>query len=261
VRTRRFALAAVVLAVVVIAAPAHAKDKLPQFSAPVVDAAGLVPDQIKQQVDRELIDYRNRSANQIAVAVIKTTGNASLENYTIDLARQWGVGTKGKDNGVLVLIAYDDHKVRIEIGRGLEGTFTDIQAGRIIRDRLIPLLRQGDVGGAVVQGTQAIRAELGDTDVGQLPPPPAQPVNDQPRGNTSGWLFLVFPAAIGLFSVLGRGRGRRHGWGWMPIYWGGGGWGGGGGGGGFGGGGGGGFGGFGGGGGGGFGGGGASGGW
>jgi uncharacterized protein len=255
VRTPRFALAAAMVAVVVVAAPAHAKEKFPKFTAPVVDAAGLVPDQIEQEVDRELIDYQNRSSNQIAVAVIKTTGNASLENYTIDLAREWGVGKKGKDNGVLLLIAYDDHKVRIEVGRGLEGDLTDIQSGHIIRERLIPLLRDGDVGGAVAQGTQAIRAELGDTEVGPLPPPVAEPVNEQPRGNTPGWLFLLFPAAIALFSVFGRGRGRRHGWGWMPIYWGGGGWGGGG----FGGGGGGG--GFGGGGGGGFGGGGASGGW
>jgi uncharacterized protein len=241
------------VAVVVVGAPAYAKETLPKFTAPVVDAAGLVPDQIEQQVDRELIDYQNRSGNQIAVAVVKTTGGKSVEDYSIDLARYWGVGQKGKDNGVLLVIAYDDHKVRIEIGRGLEGQFTDLQAGRIIRERLIPLLRQGDVGGAVVQGTQAIRAALGDTDVGQLPPPSAEPVNDQPTGKTPGWLFLVFPAAIALFSVFGRRRGRRHGWGWMPIYWGGGGWGGGGGDGGGGG--------FGGGGGGGFGGGGASGGW
>ena len=242
---RRAALAAAIVALVIGAAPAHAKEKLPKFTAPVVDAAGLVPDQIEQQVDRELIDYKNRSGNQVAVAVIKTTGNASLEDYTIDLARDWGVGTKGKDNGVLLLIAYDDHKVRIEVGRGLEGELTDIQSGHVIRERLIPLLRQADVGGAVSQGTQAIRAELGDSQAGELPPPPVEPVNEQPKGNTPGWLFLVFPAAIALFSVFGRGRGRRHGWGWMPIYWGGGfgggGFGGGGGGGGFGGGGGGGF--------------------
>ena len=254
---RRGALAAALLAVFFVAAPAHAKAELPKFTAPVVDAAGLVPDATEQQVDRELIDYQNRSGNQVAVAVVKTTGGRSIEDYSIDLARAWGVGQKGKDNGVLLLIAYDDHKVRIEIGRGVEGTFTDIQAGRIIRDRLIPLLRESDVGSAVSQGTQAIRAALGDAQVAQLPPSPAAPVEEQPKGNTPGLLFFLFPAAFIAFSIFGRRRGRRHGWGWMPIYWGGGGWGGGGGGG-FGGGGGGGFGG---GGGGGFGGGGASGGW
>ena len=248
--------AAGALLLLLTASPAAAKARFPKFTAPVVDAAGLVPDDIEKQVDSGLIDYQNRSGNQIAVAVIKTTGDASLEDYSIDLARAWGVGKEGKDNGVVLLIAYDDHKVRIEVGRGLEGDLTDLQSGRIIRERLIPLLRDGDVGGAVLQGTGAIRTELGDTQVGELPPPPAAPVGEQPKNKTPGWLFLLFPAAFAVFAGFGRRRGRRHGWGWMPIYWGGGGWGGGG----FGGGGGGG-GGFGGGGGGGFGGGGASGGW
>ena len=255
----RRAAALALLAACTLAIPARADAKgpaFPKFSAPVVDAAGLVPDAIEQQVDSELLDYQRRSTNQLAVAVIKTTGKKSLEDYTIDLARAWGVGQKGKDNGALLLIANDDRKVRIEVGRGLEGELTDLQSGRIIRERLIPHLRDGDVGGAVVEGTQAIRAVLGDANVGQLPPPPPEPSAPEPARNPFGGVFFLALMGFGLMSFLGRRRGRRHGWGWMPIYWGGGGWGGGsGGGGGFGGGG------FGGGGGGGFGGGGASGGW
>ena len=230
-----------------------AATSFPKFTAPVVDAAGVVPDAVEQQVDAALNDYQQRSGNQIAVAVVKTTGNQSLEDYSIDLARNWGVGQKGKDNGVLLLIAYDDHKVRIEVGRGVEGTLTDLESGRIISEQLVPRLRDDDVGGAIVAGTDSIRHVLGDTTVGEPPPvaaPERQPEQPAPFAPLAfllpvGFIFLAF-------LLAGRGR-RRRGFFGFPIFWGGGGWGGGG----FGGGGGG----FGGGGGGGFGGGGASGGW
>jgi uncharacterized protein len=257
VRIRALALAAVV---VFIPRPSLAAETFPKFTAPVVDAAGVVPNDVEQRVDAELNDYQQRSGNQIAVAVVKTTGSTSLENYSIDLARAWGVGQKGKDNGVLLFIAYEDHKLRIEVGRGLEGQLTDLQSGRIIRDEMTPRLRAGDVGGAIEVGTQEIRRALGDTQVGE--PPSQAPAEPSRPSFNFGWIFpLFFLLPLVLGGLGGRRRGRRRRWGWAtPIFWGGG-WGGSGGGlgsGGFGGGGGGGFGG---GGGGGFGGGGASGGW
>ncbi len=238
------------------AVPARSAQALPDFTAPVVDAAGVVPDDVETKVNAALNDYQRRSGNQLAVAVVRTIGDRSLEDYTIDLARKWGVGQKGDDNGVLLLIATEDRKLRIEVGRGLEGTLTDLQSGRIIRQRLVPLLREGDFGAAVVQGTTAIRQELGDTEAGPLPDPPSEETGSD--GGGSPWPLLFVLPVLGL-GLLGGGRRRgRGGFGGgfgAPIFWGGGF-----GGGGFGGGGGGG-GGFSGGGGGGFGGGGASGGW
>src|SRR5204863_1322930 len=95
--------------------------KFPAFTAPVVDEAGVVPAASEQQLDAALQDYQSRSGNQIAVAVVKNTDGQSLEDYSIDLARRWGVGTKEKDNGVLLLIVWDKHELRIEVGRRLEG--------------------------------------------------------------------------------------------------------------------------------------------
>ena len=228
----------------------------PEFTASIVDEAGVVPDDVERRVRAELDAYAQRSGHQIAVAVVETTGDEALEDYAIDLARAWGVGTEGEDDGVLVLIAAGDRRLRIEVGRGLEGDLTDLEAGRIIREQMTPRLRDEDVGGAVAAGTAAIRAALGDQ--GAVVPPAADQPEARDRSGGSWWPFLVF----GLFALgsvgggIGRRR-RRFGWGGPFIFGPGlGGFGG------FGrGGGGGGFGGFGGGGGGGFGGGGASGDW
>ena len=227
--TRRVggALAVAVLTLLSIASPAVAKTSYPAFTAPVVDAAGVVPDDIEQQVDAGLNDYQRRSGNQIGVAVIKTVGNASLENYSIDLARRWGLGKSGKDNGVLLFIAYDDHKLRIEVGRGLEGTLTDLDSGRIIRERMVPRLQANDVGGAVVDGTNAIRKVLGDDQVGELPPAPRTIPTSRPTGSSYGGLIFLFSLAF--FGLGFIGHRRRRLWG-LPIFWGGGfgggGWGG-----------------------------------
>ena len=199
------------------------------FTAPVVDQAGVVPDAVEQQVDAELNSYQARSTNQIAVAVLKTTGSKSVEDCAVDLFRAWGVGQKGKDNGVLLLIANNDHKLRIEVGYGLEGTLTDLQSGRIVNDRLVPLLRNGDLGGAVEQGTQAIRQALGD-DVTLAPTPttaPGPPAGSGSSGSSFAALLPLLIIAVIVFSSMGGRRRRRRGIFPFPIFWGGG-WGGGG---------------------------------
>lgn len=216
---------------------------LPRFTAPVVDEARRVPDDVEHAVSATLDDYQRRSGNQVAVAVVATTGRKSVEDYSIDLARDWGVGTKDDDNGVLLLIAIDDRRLRIEVGSGVEDELTDLEAGRIVRERLLPLLRDGDIGGAVAQGTAAIRAELGDPEAGAALP--AEEPDDGGGGGASAWGLVPFLLLFALGVTRFGGRGRRRRWGGVPIVWGGGwgggGWGGGGGGGGFGGGGGGGF--------------------
>lgn len=243
---RRAGLVAAALAVA-LAWPsrAAADDHFPRFTAPVVDEAGVVPDEVERRLNAALSDYQRRSTNQVAVAVVRTTGDTPLEDYSIDLAREWGVGEKDKDNGVLLLIAFRDRRLRIEVGDELEETLTDIESGRILRERITPLMREGKVGEAIVQGTDAIRKELGDTEVGELPPLP----EDEPAGEGGAdWPFwlIMLPLFGGLAFAGRRGRrGRGFGFG-TPIYWGGGwggggSWGGSGGGGGFGGGGGGGF--------------------
>lgn len=259
IRRRRSATIAAAFAAAALSVGAascsSSSSPIPKFTAPVVDQADVVSAATERQVDSELTDYQTRTGNQIAVAIVKTTGSKSLEDYTIDLARAWGVGQKGKDNGAVLLIAYKDRKVRIEVGRGLEGTLTDLDSGRIIRERIIPQMQAGNVDAAIVDGTRGIRQVLNDPALGDLPATQEPAPTQTPSSSGSPW-GAILPIIFVLF-ILGSGFGRRRrrrifG---LPIFWGGGF-----GGGGFGGGGGGG-GGFGGGGGGGFGGGGASGSW
>lgn len=193
-------------------ASAQAPD-FPEFDAPVVDDAGVVPDEAERTVNDDLIEYQRATGNQIAVAVIDTTGNASLEDYTIDLAKEWGVGSAEDDNGVLLLIAVEDRRTRIEVGEGIEGELTDIESGRIIRDNINPLLRDGEYGDAISVGTRAIQQAIGaavtPVDEGETP-------RGDPRRTVPSWAFTVLPFVV--FPLLFGRRRRRA----SPVFWGGG---------------------------------------
>jgi uncharacterized protein len=213
-------LLAVAVAVAVAAAGTRAgaaQAAQPEFTAPVVDEADVIPDDVQRRLDAELVAYEQRSGNQVAVAVVETTGDESLEDYTIDLARAWGVGTEGDDDGVLVLVAYEDRRLRIEVGRGLEDELTDLESGRIIREQMAPRLRARDAGGALEAGTAAIRAALGDEGAA-VPPPPQEQRRDRSSGG-SWWPLLLF--ALFAFGSIGGGFGRRRrrfGWGGPFIF-------------------------------------------
>jgi uncharacterized protein len=182
-------------------------ESLPEFSAPVVDDADVVPDDVQRTVDAQLEAYERRSGRQVAVAVVKTTGDASIEDYTIDLAREWGVGTEGEDDGVLLLLAYEDRRMRIEVGRGVEGELTDLEAGRIIREQLRPRLQDDDVGGAVVAGTQAIRVALGDDQATAPVAPPAADEREDDRRSFPVWIVPLLFLFLGGLGGIGRRRG------------------------------------------------------
>jgi uncharacterized protein len=195
--------------------PATAAEDFPEFTNYVVDAADVVPDDAEQQIDAELKAYEERTGNQIAVAVVETTGDESLEDYTIDLAKEWGVGSAEEDNGVLLLIAYEDRMMRIEVGEGIEGELTDLESGRIIRDRITPLMREGDVGEAILVGTREIRSAVGDTE--DLPAP--EPVEDTRNApHVPGFVWFLGP--LFFFSFVGRMFSRRRTP--SPVFWGGG---------------------------------------
>ncbi len=201
----------------------------------------------RSQLNEKLIAYDDSTSTQIAVVIMSTTGIYPIEDVALQILRQWGVGGQAKkDNGVVILVAKDDRKVRIETGYGMEGAIPDMIAASIIDDQMVPYFRQGDYYGGLEAGTDAIiRAAAGEYTA-------PEGYGEDGKKDGDGWIIVVI--VIIVIIILGRISGGKGGGGYVsrrgyrgfsgPIFPGGGGWFGGGGGGGWSGGGGGGFGGF-----------------
>lgn len=116
----------------------------PQPPRLVNDLAGMMNAEEVARLEAKLLEYEKTSSTQITVITIKNLGGYDVAQYAIELGNRWGVGHKGKDNGVVILASKDDRKVNISTGYGLEGALTDITSGRIIRNEIIPEFKQGD---------------------------------------------------------------------------------------------------------------------
>lgn len=110
----------------------------------VNDYAGMLSAEQKQTLENKLSQFEKDSSNEISVVTIQNLQGDTIENFAVELFKQWGIGKKGKDNGVLVLVALQDRKMRIEVGYGLEGTLTDAQSSWIINDIMKPAFRENN---------------------------------------------------------------------------------------------------------------------
>ncbi len=122
----------------------------------VFDGAKLLSDAARVRLEQVLRAFDEQTSNQVLVATFPRLGGEVLENYSIRLAEAWKPGQKGKDNGVIVVIFKEDHKVRIEVGYGLEGVLTDALCKGIIEQDIAPRFRAGDYDGGVERGVTAI---------------------------------------------------------------------------------------------------------
>lgn len=134
-------------------------DVFPEASGYVVDQVGLLSPEDKVYIENTCKNLD--SIGQVAVCIISTTGNMSIEDYSIRLAEKWKVGHKDKDDGVILVIAKNDRKMRIEVGRGNEDVkLTDARAGRIINNVIVPKFKSGQYSQGVRDGVDAIFNEL-----------------------------------------------------------------------------------------------------
>ena len=134
--------------------------EVPHLKGRVNDYAGLLSVQTVQEADRQLAELERSDSTQVVVLTVPSLEGESIEGFSIRVAESWRIGQKGLDNGAILLIAKQERKIRIEVGRGLEGKLTDLQSGRIIRDEIAPRLRQGDLDGGVIAGIAAISATV-----------------------------------------------------------------------------------------------------
>jgi uncharacterized protein len=208
----------------------------------VTDLAGVVPTATRQRLEALCTELEQKTGAQLAIVTVRSLDDRPVEDYAVDLFKHLGVGSKKQDFGVLLLLAPNDRKYRIEVGYGLEPIINDARAGDAGR-AMVPLLRQNDFGSAVeVAAWQLAKYIADDKGVTLSGAPPARPVSRQVHSEKSPIsLFAVFAILFFLFQIFGsavrRTSGRRGGmdgcWWILPFLggWGGGGrggWGGGG---------------------------------
>jgi uncharacterized protein len=192
--------------------PVLADVAVPPLSGRVVDQTGTLTASDMSALTARLKDLEARKGSQLAVLIVPTTAPESIEQYSIRVAEAWKIGRKKIDDGVLLVVAKNDHKVRIEVGYGLEGALTDVTAKRIIDETVVPMFRSGDFAGGISLGVEWIIAVI---DGEKLPAPVSQPHNPILQGNSSTGsqgsfklslftLIVVILVALTLRTVLGR---------------------------------------------------------
>jgi uncharacterized protein len=208
----------------------------PPLSGRVVDAANLLSPAQKQQLEALSTDVGNVAQRQFVVATIPDLQGYPIEDYGYKLGRAWGIGQKDANNGIILIVAPNERKVRIEVGYGLEPIMTDALSQSIIDQQILPKFRAGDMAGGIIAGAQAIAEQM------KAPPEAAEarvkaaaatPQAVRSSGSSSDGFIAIFWIVIVLFFVLPiifRGaRGRKYRGGRGPVeLWGpglGGGWG------------------------------------
>lgn len=153
-----------------------------------------------EALERKLVAYDDSTSNQVAVVIIPTTGNYSVEEIGLEIIRRWGVGNKDINNGIVLLIAKDDRKLRIEVGYGLEGAVPDITAKSIIDNYITPNFKEGNYYRGIDDGTDAIiRAAAGEYKA------PAGYGSKKKKG--IGWSSIIFIIIFLLIAMAGGSRG------------------------------------------------------
>lgn len=146
--------------------PAQALE-YPALSGRVVDNAQLLSSDQKDLLTRKLAAVEKETSNQFVVVTLSSLQGESIETFGVGLARHWGIGQKDKNNGVLLIVAVADRKVRIEVGYGLEGTLTDAQSSLIINQHIVPLFKRGKFSEGIVEGADKVIQVLGGKPVKQ----------------------------------------------------------------------------------------------
>jgi uncharacterized protein len=184
---------------------------IPPLQSHVTDMAGMLDSDQRNALDNVLKEYEARTGSQIAVLLVNSTAPEVIEQYSIRVADAWKLGRKGVDDGVILIVAKDNPKslrrLRIEAGRGVQGTLTDAQSKRILQDIIAPHFRQNDYYGGLVAGVSAIIDLL---DQEKFPQPSTQ-TQGNAQGGSIDWLALLFFAMIiaGMFISRSRGGPRR----------------------------------------------------
>jgi uncharacterized protein len=204
-------VAALVWAALTAIDGAQAADPVfPALTGQVVDGANLLTAQQEAALSISLAALETKSTDQIVVVTVSSLQGFPIEDFSNRLFRTWKIGQKTKNNGILLVVAPNERKVRIEVGYGLEGTITDGLSSTIVQGTILPAFRRGDFAGGIVAGVKDIEDSLlGD------PAEVAKRAKGGGRENNPSswvdWLPLLFWAAIVLFILWSNYRAMRQG--------------------------------------------------
>ena len=175
---------------------------LPALTGRVVDQANIIQPATRSAVEQKLADLEAKSGIQIAVATVNSLDGQDIEPYANELFRSWKLGEKTKNNGVLLLVAPNEHRVRIEVGYGLEGTLTDALSKVIIANAITPRFKAGDFSGGISRGVDDIITVL-TTDSSEWQQRPSLRLDNQQTADPASWLLLsglIFLVALLIVS-------------------------------------------------------------
>jgi uncharacterized protein len=213
--TRALAWLGLLLALL-IAAPVAALDLPQRPQGPIYDEADLLPAADEAQLDQRLRQFNAATGNAVIVATVNSLQGDTIEDYAVKLYAAWGIGGAERDTGVLLLVAPNEHKVRIEVGYGLTPYITDILSGRIIRDEITPRFKQGDMAGGIEAGVQAMLTQLSQSpaDAKAIAEAAAAAEKNRAQGGSDipagVILWIVFIIIFIVLPALFRRRGQRY---------------------------------------------------
>jgi len=197
------------IVVPVSAALAQSTPEFPDLSGRVVDRAGMLSAATESQITEMFRAHEQRSTEQLVVVTLPDLQGNAIEDYGYQLARHWGIGQEGEDNGALLIIAERERKIRIEVGYGLEGRLTDAASATIINQIIAPAFKRGQFEQGVRSGAAAMVKVLGGEPLA-VPKREARDRREKPNLPLA-LLFLIIMMAVTFFIGGGRGGGRRGG--------------------------------------------------
>jgi uncharacterized protein len=177
----------------------------------VTDNAHALSAGTAKALEAELADFQSKTGDQVLLYIDQTTGNESLESFTVNAAQAWRVGKKGKDNGAILFVFMKDHKLRIEVGYGLEGVLTDAASSEIIHNTITPKMKSGDVDGALTDGINEMLSTIEPT----FATATSAPQSSSEDGTGAVIVMLVLGLVVvglifALIVTIAR-RGKKHG--------------------------------------------------
>ena len=207
---------AATLAFLFLLTPAWAAPKFPALTGRVVDDANILTSQTRSDLTQKLAALEQKTSRQLVVVTLSSLQGYEISDYGYQLGRSWGIGQKGLNNGILFIVAPNEHKTRIEVGYGLEPIVTDAFSSVVIQTQVLPKFRQGDFNGGVQAGADALiqQLSLDQSEAERRAAVASQQLRDQSHDNGGGGGLIGFLIILFIFIAISRVFG---GWGLLPF--------------------------------------------